>query len=57
MAHTYATTLDQSGARTLWAINTLYTYKSYGTDVTSTFAEAPDPKALIYVTIDTPFKA
>ena len=49
--------MDQSGARTFWAINALHNYKAYGADATNAFAEAPAPKAPLYVTIDAAFKA
>ena len=57
LAHTYAAALDQSGARTFWAISALHNYKAYGADATNAFAEAPPPTAPLYVTIDEPFKA
>ena len=57
LAHTYAAALDQAGARTFWAINALHNHKAYGADATNAFAEAPPPKAPIYVTIDASFKA
>ena len=53
---TYAAALDQSGARMFWAITALHNYIAYGADATNTFAEAPPPKALLYVTIDKPSK-
>ena len=56
LAHTYATALNQSGARTFWAITTLHDYKVYGANATNTFAEAPPPKSPLYVTIYQPFK-
>ena len=57
LAHTYAAALDQSGARTFWAITALHNYSAYGADATNAFAEAPPPTAPLYVTIDAPFKA
>jgi len=56
MAHTYAAALDQSGAHSCWAINTMHNYKEYGTDTTNAFSEAPAPKAPLYVTMYAPFK-
>ena len=56
LAHTYAAALDQSGARTFWAITALHNYVAYGADATNAFAEAPPPKAPLYVTIDAQFK-
>jgi len=55
LAHTYADALDQAGARTFWAINTLHNYKAYGANATNVFAEAPPPKAPLYVIIDASF--
>ena len=57
LAHTYAAALDQSGARTFWAITSLNDYITYGADATNAFAEAPPPKAPLYVTINAPFKS
>ena len=57
LAHTYAAALDQSGARTFWAITAINDYVAYGADATNAFGEAPPPTAPLYVTIDAPFKA
>ena len=57
LAHTYAAALDQSGARTFWAITALNNYVAYGADATNAFDEASPPKAPLYVTIDAPFKS
>ena len=45
MAHTYAAALDQSGARTFWAITALHNYTAFGADATNAFTEAPPPTA------------
>ena len=57
LAHTYAAALDQAGARTFWAITALHNYIAFGADATNAFAEAPPPKAPLYITIDTAFKS
>ena len=36
----YAAALDQSGARTFWAVTALHNYIAFGADATNTFAEA-----------------
>ena len=56
LAHTYAAALDQSGARTFWAITSITNYLAYGADATNAFGEAPLPKYPLYITIDAPFK-
>ena len=50
--HTYAAALDQAGARVFWALAALYGYVVYGADATNAFAEAPPPKAPLYVIVD-----
>ena len=52
---TYAGSLDQTGSRIFWATAALKNLKVYGADVSNAFAEAPPPKAPLYVTIDKPF--
>ena len=54
--HTYAAALDQSGARTFWALSVLHGHICIGADATNAFAEAPPPKAPLFVTIDRPFR-
>ena len=54
--HTRAEALDQSGARTFWAISCLHNHVAVGADATNAFAEAPAPKAPLFVTIDRPFR-
>ena len=55
--HTYAAALDQSGARTFWAITVLNNYAAYRADATNVFGESTPPTSLLYVTIGAPFKA
>ena len=57
LAQTYAASLDQSDDRTFWAITALNNYVAYSADATNAFAEAPPPKAPLYVTIDASFKS
>lgn len=37
-------------------MHTLLNYKAFGADVTTAFAEAPPPKAPLYMRIDQPFR-
>lgn len=52
---TYATDLEQSGARTFWDLSALLKYIVIGADVTNAYAEAPPPKFPLYVTSDESF--
>ena len=56
MVHTYAASLDQSGARTFWAITALHNYTASEADATNAFAEASPPTAPLYITIDRQYK-
>mmetsp|Transcript_16490 Transcript_16490/g.15919 ORF Transcript_16490/g.15919 Transcript_16490/m.15919 type:complete len:83 (-) Transcript_16490:204-452(-) len=57
LVHTYAAVLDHVGARTFWTITALKNFIACGAEDTNAFGEPPPPKALLYVTIDAPFKA
>ena len=57
LAHTYAAALDQSNVRTFWDITNLHNYVVFGVDTTNAFAEAPAPKAPLYITINDTFKS
>ena len=57
MSQTYAASLDQSSARTFWAIAALHNYTAFGADATNAFAETTPPTALRYVTIDNQYKS
>ena len=57
LAHMYAAVLDQSSARTFWDITNLHNHDEYGADTTNAFAEAPAPKALLYITTNDTFKS
>lgn len=52
---TYAASLEQTGARIFWAAAALSNFRVYGADVSNAFAEAPPPKAPLFVTIDTQY--
>ena len=54
--HTYAAALEQSGARLFWSLASVTNSVVIGADATNAFAEAPAPKAPLYVTIDEPFR-
>ena len=56
LAHTYAACLAQTGSRLFWATAALEDLIVVGADASNAFAEAPAPKAPLYVTVDTPFK-
>lgn len=56
IGHTYASSLDQNGSRIFWATAAMKNLKVYGADVSNAFAEAPPPKAPLYVTIDDQFR-
>jgi hypothetical protein len=55
LTETYAGSLDQTGSRIFWAA-TLYNFITIGADTSNAFAEAPAPKAPLFVSIDTPFR-
>ena len=56
LAETYASALDQVGARVFWATAALNNYIVIGSDASNAFAEAPPPKAPLYVRIDENYK-
>ena len=56
MAETYASALDQTGARLFWAAAALYNFVIIGADASNAFAEAPPPKIPLYVRIDKTYK-
>ena len=55
LGDTYAGSLEQTGSRIFWASTALYNFVTIGADASNAFAEAPAPKAPLYVTIDKPF--
>ena len=56
LAETFANSLDQTGSRIFWAITAMQYYITIGADASNAFAEAPQPKAPIYVYLNTKFK-
>ena len=56
IGHTYAGSLDHTGARLFWATAALKNFKVFGADVRNAFAEAPPPNDPLYMTIDQPFR-
>ena len=56
LAQTYASALDQTGARVFWAAAALYNFIIIGADATNAFAEAPPPVAPLYVRINKSYK-
>ncbi len=55
LANTYAGSLEQVGARIFWAATAIHNFVTIGADASNAFAEAPAPKAPLFVTIDKPF--
>lgn len=49
MAKTYASALKQTGARLFWSACALHNYLIIGADTANAFAEAPPPKAPLYM--------
>ena len=56
LANTYAACLEQSGARMFWAISALKNRKVYGANASNAFAEAPPPKAPLYLKVDQAYR-
>ena len=56
LAETYAGSLQQSASKILWAATALYNMITIGADASNAFAEAPPPKAPLYVTIDKAYR-
>ena len=54
--HTYAACVEQPAQRVFWAITALKNYIAVGADASNAFAEAPPPKAPLYVYVDQPFR-
>jgi len=55
LANTYAACLEQTGARIFWATSAHMNKKIYGSDASNAFAEAPPPKAPLYLRVDTAY--
>ena len=56
MAETVASYLEQKGSRIFWAVSAINNHIVVGADASNAFAEAPPPKAPLYVYLDTPFR-
>lgn len=56
LGHTYAGSLEQCGNRIFWAAAALKNMVVYGADASNAFAEAPPPKAPLYVTVDQQYR-
>ena len=56
LANTYAACLEQAGARIFWATCALRNKLVYGSDMSNAFAEAPPPKAPLYLKVDAAYK-
>ena len=56
LGDTYAGSLEQTGSRIFWAATAINNFVTIGADVSNAFAEAPAPKAPLFVTIDQPYK-
>lgn len=56
LAHTFAACLEQPGARTFWATAAIKGMIVMRADASNAFAEAPPPKAPLYVVVDQPFR-
>jgi hypothetical protein len=56
LGDTYAASLEQTGSRIFWAATALNNYVTIGADASNAFAEAPAPKAPLYIRIDQQYK-
>lgn len=56
LGHTYANSLDAASERLFWAIVAQEGLIAIGADVSNAFAEAPPPKAPLYLYIDDTFR-
>ena len=56
LAHTFAACLEQPGSRTFWEIVAFFNMLVIGADASNAFAEAPAPKAPLYVIVDQQFR-
>ena len=55
LGETYAASLDHTAAHIFWALTASSNHVTIGADASNTFAEAPAPKAPLYMTLDTQF--
>ena len=56
LANTYAACLEQAGARIFWATCAVKNKLVFGSDMSNAFAEAPAPKAPLYLKVDIAYK-
>jgi hypothetical protein len=56
LAHTYASCVEQPGARVFWSLSALHGMTVLGADAGNAFAEAPPPVQPFYMAIDDQFR-
>jgi deoxyuridine 5'-triphosphate nucleotidohydrolase len=56
LGDTYAHALEQTGSRIFWSVTALYNFITIGADASNAFAEAPAPKAPLFVSVDQPYR-
>jgi hypothetical protein len=56
LAHTYASCVEQPGARLFWSLSALHGMTALGADAGNAFAEAPPPIQPFYMAIDDQFR-
>ena len=56
LANTYAACLEQPGSCLFWGITALKNLLAFGCDCSNAFAEAPAPKAPLYLKIDRSYR-
>jgi hypothetical protein len=56
LAHTYASCVEQPGARIFWSLSALHGMTVLGADAGNAFAEAPPPVQPFYMAIDDQFR-
>ena len=56
LAHTFTACLEQPGTRSFWSSAAYFNMLGLGADASNAFAEAPAPKAPLYVIVDRQFR-
>jgi len=56
LAHTYAACVEQPAQRVYWGLVSIKNFIAIGADASNAFAEAPPPKAPLYVLVDKPYR-
>ena len=56
LAHTYAACVEQPAQRVYWGMVAIKGYIAIGADASNAFAEAPPPKAPLYVLVDKQYR-